>query len=150
MCNTPPGNLNGPMLSTCANNSHIVYVDGKQVNSNPQENEYNQTILTPIPNKTKVIAVSITNYGGEPGFKAALSNTSVVSDDSWKCSSTFTDGWQKIGFDDSSWLPAVTTGSILACAGFPSSAKFLRIDESYDAPIMIYCRKTVSLLRDTR
>ena len=149
MFNTCLGNINDLMLSTCADDSHIIYVDGKQVNSNPQENDYNQTIITPIPSKTKVIAVSITNYGGRAGFKATLSENRVVSDNSWKCSPTFADGWQKIVFDDRSWPSAVTTGSIPACEGFPSSAKFLWTDESYNALITIYCRKTLDLTRES-
>ena len=141
------GNLNELTLSTCADDTHIVYINGKQVNSNPRENAFDQAIITPIPRETKVIAVSITNYEGGAGFKAALSDNSVVSDDSWKCSSTFSENWQKIDFDDRSWPAALTIGSTrpTACGGFPSSAKYLWTDESYTSLITIYCRKTLDL-----
>ena len=122
-------------------------MDGKQVNSNPKENEWNQAIITPIQSKTQVIAVSITNIAGAAGFKAALSDSSVVTDGSWKCSSTFTNGWQNVGFDDSLWPAAATTGATTSCGGFPSSAKYLWTDKGYSSVITIYCRKTLGKIQ---
>ena len=136
-------NLKGLTLSTCADDTHIIYFDGKQVNNNPKENEYNQVIITPIPSETKVIAVSITNLVDEAGFRAAFSDNSVVSDGSWKCSSTFAYDWQNVDFDDSLWPAAATTGIISGCKDFPPSAKYLWTDQQYKSVNTIYCRKTL-------
>ena len=123
-----------------------MYVDGKQVNSNPKENDLNQAIITPIPSNSRVIAVQVTNLFAGPagGFKGALSDNSVVTDGSWKCSPTFTNGWQNIDFDDSLWPAASATGSYSNCNFFTSSAKWLWTDRYYDKAITIYCRRTLS------
>ena len=133
-------------FSSCADDTHVVYINGKQVNSNPSSNNLNQVIITPIPNDTRVVGVEVTNlWSGPGGWRGAFSDNSVVSDGSWKCSSTFTDGWQNVDFDDSLWPAASTTGSYANCNFFTSSsAKWLWIDINYDEAITIYCRKTLS------
>ena len=130
---------------------HVVYIDGKQVNINPGLAggiDFDQVVITPIPENTQVIAVSVTNiFMTFGGFRAAMSDGSIVSDSSWKCSIKFISGWQNIDFDDSSWPAAVTTGWAAVCSNFPSTAKFLWIDKFYTtlaSAVTIYCRKSLS------
>ena len=130
---------------------HVVYVDGKQVNINPGLTgniDFNQVVLTPIPENTQVIAVSVKNiFMTFGGFRAAISDGSIVSDNSWKCSKKFISGWQNIDFDDSSWSAAATSGWADICLNFPLTAKFLWIDKFYTTLasfVTIYCRKSLS------
>ena len=134
-------------FSSCADDTHIVYVDGKQVNSGPKEIAWNQAVITPIPSNARILAVQATNlWAGQGGWKGAFSDNSVVTDGSWKCSSTFTNGWQNVDFDDSLWPAAATTGALAngACDGLSSSAKWLWTDRNYNTAITVYCRKTLS------
>ena len=134
------------MFSSCADDTHIVYVDGKQVNSNPQKNNMNQAIITPIPSDTRVVAVRVTNLNEGPtgGFRGAFSDNSVVTDGSWKCSEVFTKGWQNVDFDDSLWPAASTTAWYSECNFFTPSAKWLWTDKNRYTAITIYCRRTLS------
>ena len=119
-------------------------MDGKQVNSNPITNDFNQIISTPIPSNAQVIAISVTNIAGNAGLRAAFSDESFVTDSSWKCSEKLVDGWQTIGFDDSSWPAPTTTGTPTSCSSLPASAKWLWTERYYSSIITIYCRKTLS------
>ena len=121
-------------------------MDGKQVNSSPKKKRWKPIYhLSPIPSNTKVIAVSITNLVGSAGFRAAFSDSSVVSDGSWKCSSTFKMGWQNVDFNANLWPAPATTGISASCKAFPSSAKYLWADKHYKSVTTIYCRKTLSI-----
>ena len=134
-------------FSSCADDTQIVYVDGKQVNSGPKEIMWNQVIITPIPNNTRVVAIQVTNlWQGQGGWRGAFSDKSVFTDGSWKCSATFTVGWQNVDFDDSLWPAAATTGDLSngVCDDLLPSAKWLWTDEFYNEAITIYCRKTLS------
>ena len=124
------------------------------MNSNPGQQggiEPNQLVITPIPNQAQVIAISVTNlFMTFGGFRAAMSDGSVVSDSSWKCSLALAYGdWQSTAFDDSSWLAATTTGWAPICSQFPPAAKFLWTDKFYSAlasTVTIFCRKSLSKL----
>ena len=140
------------MFQTCADDVHVVYIDGKQVNSNPATNEANQVINTTVPANAQVIAIAVTNIANTGGLRAGFADGSVVSDGSWKCSTVLVDGWEQIGFDDSLW-PAPTTTSPYpvpsdTCSGFTASsasaAKLLWTDKNYNLIGTIYCRKTLS------
>ena len=96
-----------------------------------------------VRSTAKVIAIKVINTAGPGGFKAAFSDSTVVTDGSWKCSSTLKSGWQNVDFDDSSWSAPLTSGTTTACAGFPSSAKWLWLGNDYNAIITVYCRKKV-------
>ena len=121
----------------CSDDDHIVYIDGKQESTGT----FNVTSSTNVPSSATVIAIQVTNIKGPGGFKAAFSDNSVVSDDSWKCSPILTTNWQNVGFDDSLWLAPATNGTTTACDGFPSSAQWLWTDVDYNSEITIYCRK---------
>ena len=128
-------------LAVCSDDSHKIYIDGKEVFNNSL---YNLSSKVFIPNILEVIAISVTNIHKFGAFKAALSDGSVVSDGSWKCSPKLFSDWQLVDFDDSLWSAPTTTGSFDACNDFPSSAKWLWTDKSYSSINTIYCRKTMS------
>ena len=126
---------------SCADDSHVVYFDGKQFNNNSKVGDWNQTIATPIPSNTQVIAVAVTNNAGTAGWRGALSDGNAVTDGSWRCTSTYADGWQNVDFDDSSWPVPYMTQTSLGCVGYPSAAQWLWTEKSYTATMTVYCRK---------
>ena len=127
-------------LKVCSDDDHVVYVDGQQVANGP----FNVASNIAVPSTAKVIAIQVTNTAGPGGFKAAFSDNSIVTDGSWKCSSSLRSGWQNVAFDDSSWSAPLTTGTTTGCAGFTSSAKWLWSGNDYNSLITVYCRKTLS------
>ena len=103
-------------------------------------------ITVSVPPTTRVIAVSATNHLYGAGWRGALSDGSVVTDESWKCTNTFANGWQNPGFDDRGWpapLAKVWTAAV-GCPGLPDAAKWLWTDATYSSLQTIYCRKTIS------
>ena len=135
--------IKGFLLSTCADDTHVVYVDGKQVNSNFEHSDFNQAISTSIPINTSIIAVHVTNLYDLAGFKAVSADGSIVSDSSWKCTSILMNGWQNIEFDDSSWPAPVVSKNLANCKGFSPSALWLWTEETFSSVNSMYCRKTV-------
>ena len=105
-------------------------------------------ITVSVPSTTKVIAVAATNHLYGAGWRGAMSDGSVVTDGSWKCTSTFYDGWQNPGFDDSGWASPVVKDwtSGVGCPGFLSDAavKWLWIDSTYSSLKTSYCRKSLA------
>ena len=131
-------------LKVCSDDNHVVYIDGQQVATSP----FNTVSTSNVPKTAKVIAVQVTNTAGPGGLKAAFSDNSVVSDSSWRCSSTLKSGWQNIDFDDSSWSAPLTSGSTTACTGFTSSAQWLWSGNDYNSITTIYCRKTLGKISE--
>ena len=63
-----------------------------------------------LPLGTRVIAVKATNVGGPAGLVASVTGDSLVTDESWLCSDTLSNGWSNPYFDDSKWNKAVSQG----------------------------------------
>ena len=125
----------------CSDHYHEVYIDGKRVASNA----LNVTSYVSVPSITRVIAIQVTNIVGPGGFRAAFTDNSVVTDGSWKCSSTFISEWQNVDFDDSLWSAPTTVRTSSACSDFSSSVKWLRASKySKNSTSTIYCRKSLS------
>ena len=135
----------GNVFQSCGDDTHIVYIDGKQVNSQDDQNKYATPISTPIPNDAKVIAVAVTNHLYGAGWKGYFLDGSVVSDGSWKCTSEFYSGWMNVGFDDSNWPAPYISSAAGTCGGFPASAKWLWAKKGYNELITTYCRKTLGI-----
>ena len=133
------------MFLSCARGSHEVFVDGKLFNNHSITGDLNQNISTAIPSNAQVIAVKVTNPGGSTGWKGALSDGSVVTDGSWRCTSTYADGWQNVNFNDSKWPVPYMTGVTQGCVGYLPSAQWLWTEKSYSAATSIYCRKKLGM-----
>ena len=103
-----------------ADDQWSVYVNGKLIGrSNGQANawyEGQQLDVTPYLHAgANTIAVAATNAGGPGSWIGALgleyadgTTSNVVTDDTWLASQTDPQGWQDAGFDDSSWVPALS------------------------------------------
>ena len=59
----------------------------------------------------RLLAVSVTTRDSEGGWKGVLSTSdgSIISDDTWKCSSAFSNDWYSHDFNDSSWSSALSS-----------------------------------------
>ncbi|KAJ7836032.1 hypothetical protein B0H14DRAFT_2514212 [Mycena olivaceomarginata] len=101
------------------------------INGNMVAGGYNyvvsQQLSTSLAPAAKVVfAVNATNYGGPAGFIAEIQITTtgapgctecgssrsfVITDESWKWTSTVPAGFEDPGYDDSSWFPAVVAAT---------------------------------------
>ena len=137
--------VKGMLFTSCGDNEHLVYVDGKLANFNDNKDRYTIPISTLVPLDAQLIAVSITNRDSYAGWKGSFYDGSLVTDGSWKCTSDFYSGWQKVDFDDSSWPVPITSGSpYYGCTtGFPASAKWLWSERNYNSLNTTYCRKSL-------
>ena len=127
-------------LRICSDDVHVAYIDGKKAYNGTRK--IINSVL--VAHNTKVIAILAKNTEGAGGFKAASTDNKIVTDESWKCLSTFIEGWQSVNFDDGSWPVAAATGDTSGCVGFPSSAKWLWTNFKYNTIETAYCRKTLS------
>ena len=80
------------------------------------------------------------------GLIARTPDDYVLTNNTWKCTSSFYEGWYKIGYNDSLW-PAGFVGSRNG-KSWPQISSFQKahwiIDESdQKSPYSFYCRKNV-------
>lgn len=102
---------------------HVTFVNGEQVSSSSGVDAWRTSQIVDITNRlvegTNVVAVQATNTGNNPAgvlVKVQIDLTPsgqlvVVSDDTWKTSTTNPEGWTTVGFDDSSWPNASVAGA---------------------------------------
>ena len=100
---------------------------------------------------TKVIGIHCKDVYKNGMILASLSN-GVVTDSSWKCSSTYQAGWSTASFDDSSWGNAFEIGTNVATdpwgsvSDISSKAKFiwtLNYKSWTTRNVDVYCRMKV-------
>lgn len=103
------------LYSTCDNGA-TLWINGSEVGKSP---DWGNPILIPDAAKLLVagenqIAVKAQNRGGVAAFVFKLEietadgkRQQVVSGDDWRLSMKEADGWQKPGFDDSSWTAKI-------------------------------------------
>ena len=135
----------GNLFQSCADDTQVIYVDGKQVNANNDQNRYPTPIVAIVPYDAKVLAVAVTNHLYGAGWKGYFLDGSVVTDGSWKCTAEFYGGWMNVDFDDSNWPTPYISSAAGTCSGFPASAKWLWAKKGYNELITTYCRKTLGI-----
>jgi hypothetical protein len=98
-------------IAITADDVDYVYFNGTYLGNSSAwtELKYYTPTLRPGLN---VIAAKVVDTGGYAGFLAAMkwAGGSIVSDASWKVSTTLADGWNSLTFDDSGWVSATTHG----------------------------------------
>ena len=92
-----------------------------------------------------VLALKAVDYG-EGGGLLASTSTGVVTDDSWKCSTSLTLDWYQASFDDSGWDDArfITvhgSGPWGVRSGISLDANWIWADVTPTAFTTAYCRK---------
>lgn len=116
-----PPNENVPaQIQVCVDNRHETYFNGSLVatGSDWQLIEKFDVISKPTKN---VLAIKATDDGSLYGFSAVIdinsgkcgTNTTNTSDISgWKCTKTYSPGWEQPTFNDSNWPVAVGVGTL--------------------------------------
>ena len=129
-------------LTVTADNECNVYADGDEVLASYTWDEAHSVSL----DEACVLAIfAINGDGGDAGILASTS-TGVVTDASWKCSTTDPTGWRLPGFDDAAWAQAqviaANDGSVRASvAEISSDAKWIWTQNTND--VLVFCRKTL-------
>ena len=84
---------------TCDNEMEI-FADGQSLG---KDNDWEKTTTYLVPGNIRVLSVAGKDYGG--GYLGLLGSTSngQVTNETWKCSSVLSSGWNSPNFDDQSW-----------------------------------------------
>jgi serine/threonine protein kinase len=123
-----PANAKGPAwLNIAADDSFIVWVNGKEVGRSPPHftrHVYRYNLANQIKPGKNVIAVQATNapdfFTGQNTSAALLAQVSytagkmvpIWTDRNWKASKTAQPGWERPDFDDSGWAAAKQLGAL--------------------------------------
>jgi len=129
-------------------NELTLYIDGVQVTSGlPNANTWPTADTIRVAASASVIGIKGVDNEVVAGILA--SGAQSTTDDSWKCTNTFHEGWAGVTFDDSAW-PAATVidshgvdpwGTIL---GISNDAKWIWTPNHQYGPTSdktVYCRK---------
>ena len=90
---------------TC-DNSLEIFADGRSLG---EDKHWPVASSYLIPGDTRVISVLGKDFGSQYGILGSFSN-GLVTNESWKCSSTLYPGWNSPDFDDGHWPHAVVVG----------------------------------------
>lgn len=106
-----------------------TYFNGTLLGTSDDWKKSSSYVVT-LTSGENVVAVKGSDIFSKAGFIAQLiwGNNTVVSDESWKVSTTGASNWQQIGFDDSLWAQASTFGTygtspwLYNVSSFPNSS----------------------------
>ena len=133
-------------------NAEEVYFNGVLLGKSNDWKNANSYKVTLQPGKN-VLAVKGMDHGGIAALLAEISQGGniIVSDTSWKVSTTGHAGWEKVGFDDSNWAAATAYGPYgmspwgKQVAGFPSNSAAQWIwSANWNADDTVYFRYTLT------
>ena len=128
-----------------------LWVDGVQKNVDGQ-GVYDQVSTLKIPSTTQVLGIKCVNIGGGYGIMAAVEDAAgdnvLMTDNSWSCSNTADDGWEKADFvEGDNWNAAsYYSNSDYIADGEPwnsMSANKQIIWTASPADATVYCRKVL-------
>ncbi|XP_063676881.1 coadhesin-like [Bolinopsis microptera] len=128
-----------------------LWVDGVQIDVDGQ-GVYDQVSTLNIPSTTQVLGIKCVNIGGGYGIMAAVEDAAgdnvLMTDNSWSCSNTADDGWEKADFvEGDNWKYAASysnSGYIPDGAPWSSmSANKQIIWTDSPADTTVYCRKVL-------
>ncbi|KAJ7243386.1 hypothetical protein B0H12DRAFT_1236424 [Mycena haematopus] len=98
-------------------NGLTLYVNGDQIGTG-SDFRYAEAFCVALQPCLNVFAVTGVNTGGPAGLLAAIqitysdgSTSTIVSDTTWRASTTVPTGYEQLSFDDNSWTPAITQGA---------------------------------------
>ena len=97
-----------------------------------------------VPGNTRVLSVAGESIGGPLGILGSTSNGQVTNE-TWKCSSVLSSGWNSPDFDDQSWplakvLAKHGEGSWKTLKGIAMTAKWIWGDTNSNTA---YCRLSI-------
>lgn len=121
-----------------------VYVDGVRASLANADN-WRVADTVKVAASAKVIAVKAEDNSFVTGILASGAN--FVTDRSWKCTATFSPGWETASFDDSSWDEATHLGKHgkrpwEKITGIDIDAFWIWTNKSFSDNV-VFCRKTL-------
>jgi len=152
---------------TCANTINQIFADGVQIAPPfpPFYDDWSNADSIVINNTlTRIIAIRGVNTvaGSCSGILATLSypDNSIYNTDNinWKCSSSPLSGWQNVGFDDSTWEIAFSTGLnseiVPGCSRVPIdnialNAHWIWTSGYIDYDLVVSCRGYTPVCRES-
>jgi hypothetical protein len=132
------------LVSAC-DDVQIVYGDGVR----EAHSEHWKTIRTSTPRTMiKTLAIECKNKGGPSGLIASTPDGRILTNSTWKCSTTYEENWNIYGFDDSHWNNAVVidnnvhpkTHGWTVREGIRSDAQWIAAADTIPAGVTSYCR----------
>ncbi|MEM1293739.1 MAG: LamG-like jellyroll fold domain-containing protein [Verrucomicrobiota bacterium] len=148
---SPDTGLDGPdpevTTAVSVDDVHELYIDGELVGIGT---EWDKTYLAKLSAAGSTIAIRACNTGG--GFHCVgdftIDGERIVTDSTWKVSTTASSGWNQPGFNDSSWADAQDYGAIPGpVQGMPSGSAARNIWSSNPADDEVFLRYSVNGLR---
>ncbi|ESO04917.1 hypothetical protein HELRODRAFT_171919 [Helobdella robusta] len=88
-----------------------------------------------------VLAIKSHNGAAYGGLAASTTDGYVLTNETWKCTESYYNGWYKINYNDSSWSPAIVT-KISAGSLFNVNTKWISVSTKCKN-CDFYCRKNV-------
>ena len=83
---------------TCDNEMEM-FADGQSLGT---DSDWSKPTTYFVPGNTRVLSEAGKDYGGYLGILGSTSNGQVTNE-TWKCSSVLSSGWNSPDFDDQSW-----------------------------------------------
>lgn len=125
-----------------ADDSLELYIDGAHVSGLSHANTWTSADRVRVAASSNVIAIKAT--GGVLVAGILASGADSTTNDSWKCTDQFHNGWADEVFDDSAWPAATVIGDhgIIPwgdISGISSEAKWIWTTTQTDRTV--YCRK---------
>jgi hypothetical protein len=87
-------------FTSFGDDEHWVYADELQVGKG---HHWKTAVISRIKGTTRVIAIKVKNTKSYGGLVGSLSDGSVITDRTWKCTRKLYANWTKVDFDDSKW-----------------------------------------------
>ena len=126
---------------TCDNKMEM-FADGQSLGT---DNNWGNPTTYLVPGNTRVLSVAGKDHGG--GHFGILGSTSngQVTNETWKCSSVLSSGWNSPDFDDQDWpfarvIAKHGAGPWGTIHGIAETAKWIWANNNNDT---VYCRLTL-------
>lgn len=87
-------------FTSFGDDEHWVYADDMRVG---RGRDWKTAVISRIQGTTRVIAIKVRNTKSYGGLVGSLSDGSVITDQTWKCTRKLFANWTKVDFDDSKW-----------------------------------------------
>ena len=87
----------------------VLYIDGVELPTSPNADVMYKADSFEIPPSICAVAMKcdVSNLSAN-GFCMASSDNGYVTDDTWRCTIAFEEGWYEVDYGDSSWPAAFT------------------------------------------
>ncbi|KAJ7242445.1 hypothetical protein C8J57DRAFT_1367524 [Mycena rebaudengoi] len=123
-----------------SDDEYVFFINGNMIAGGYNYGLSQQFSISLAPAPNVLFAVNATNYGGPAGFIAEIqitttgapvctecsSSSFVITDTSWKWTSTVSEGFEAPGFNDSSWSPAVVAVGYPVALVWKNSGSFIQ------------------------